>query len=366
MRKNSPHHQRRRRAAGLVKERNGSAVLVTSPTNIHWLTGFSGEDSWLLLNNEEAVLLTDFRFRQQAHREMDDGVEISSEPSPLAGLRGRGKKLSGKLLVEDTVSLRTYGRIAEALDHLELEAVTALIESLRERKDGMELEALREAAGIADAVMAALQENLRPGLDDHALIKLVRAALEEEGAQPAFPPIAAIGPDSALPHARPGGRKTSPGSIVLLDLGARWKGYCSDLTRTFACGEPSREFFSRYQAVLAAQEAGLNAIRPGREAREVDAAARRVLAQAGLGEHFGHSLGHGVGLEIHESPSLSSANRAVLEEGMVVTVEPGIYLPGWGGIRIEDTILVTRDGAEPLTKSPKKLDKDPGQESGFS
>lgn len=339
----------------LLRRQGAERCLLTSEANVSWLSGFTGSDSWLLVTPEEGCLLTDFRYREQARRELGPGLRISSAPVPLDGLEEELRPSAGVLLVEDTLCLRDFQRIREKIPALELRIERDLVESLRRRKAPPEIAALEASAALTTAALLGAVRAARAGISDFALGAEIARSLAAAGARNAFEPIVALGPDSALPHARPTGRVLEPGTIMMIDLGASRSGYCSDLSRTFAWGFFPAEFEVRYRAVLAAQEAALRAIRPGVPAREADAAARRVLEAAGMDEFFGHGLGHGVGIEVHEGPSLSRRSQDIIEEGMVFTVEPGVYFPGWGGIRIEDTVLVTAAGCRVLTEFPRDL-----------
>ncbi len=255
-----------------------------------------------------------------------------------------------------TVAMRE--RIAEKLPKLEIGATSGMVEHLRQVKDKEELALIRQAARIAEKSFAVIRAGLRPEQTE----KEIGDALEHQfrlfgGDGPAFAPIVAVGPRAALPHAKLTDRRVGDGDILLVDWGAQWRLYKSDLTRVLVTGKISTKLRRVYEVVLSAQARAIAAIRPGVPTTEVDAAARSVIARSRFGRRFNHGIGHGFGLEIHESPRMSGKNTATLKPGMVVTVEPGVYIPGWGGVRIEDDILVTRDGHEVLTSLPKQFEE---------
>lgn len=256
------------------------------------------------------------------------------------------------------MTVATRDRIAERLPKLAMGATSGMVEHLRQVKDKEELALIRRAARIAEKSFAVIRAGLRPEQTE----KQIGDALEHQfrlfgGDGPAFAPIVAVGPRSALPHATPTDRCVGDGDIVLVDWGAQWRLYKSDLTRVLVTGKISTKLRRVYEVVFTAQARAIAAIRPGVPAADVDAAARSVIADAGFDRRFNHGIGHGFGLEIHESPRMAAKNTATLKPGMVVTVEPGVYLPGWGGVRIEDDILVTRDGREVLTSLPKQFEE---------
>jgi Xaa-Pro aminopeptidase len=229
------------------------------------------------------------------------------------------------------------------------------VEELRRVKDAEELAKIAEAAKLADEVLGWALEQGFVGRSERDVARATEARIRELGADPSFPAIVAAGPNGALPHAEPGEREIGRGELVVFDMGAQLDGYCSDGTRTFATGDPGGEARAVYEVVRQAQQAGLEAIQAGVKGEDVDSAARRVIDEAGHGEHFGHALGHGVGLEVHEGPRLSQRSEDVLAPGEVVTVEPGVYLAGSLGVRIEDLVVVTEDGLRNLSSLPKEL-----------
>jgi Xaa-Pro aminopeptidase len=335
------------------------ALLITNFTNVTYLTGFTGDDSYLLLLPKNEVVVSDPRYTTQLQQECP-GIEASIRP-PGVGMvervgelakSGRIKKL-GIEAASMTVALRD--QIAAAAPKTELVATSNLVEDLRVIKDRDEVSELRRAIWIAERAFGILRASLRPERTE----KEVADELENQtrlygGKGCSFPPIVAVGPRSALPHARPTEAKIGDDDFVLVDWGADGGPYKSDLTRVLVTGKISPKLERIYRVVLSAQEQAIAAIRPGRTCHEIDAVARTVIAKAGFGKQFGHGLGHGIGLEIHEAPRLAAKQSLKLAPGMVVTVEPGIYLPGWGGVRIEDDVLVTKGGGEVLTTVPKQ------------
>ncbi|MGD9721538.1 MAG: M24 family metallopeptidase [Pirellulales bacterium] len=341
------------RAAGV------DALLVTNFTNVTYLTGFSGDDSYLLLLKKGEVVVSDPRYTTQLEQECP-GLEASIRP-PGVGMVERVAEIckSGrvtKLGVEGasmTVALRD--QIAAALPSTELVATSDLVENLRVVKDRDEVAEIRRAIWIAERAFGVLRATLRPERTE----KEVADDLENQtrlygGKGCSFPPIVAVGARAALPHARPTQAKIGDDGFVLVDWGADAGPYKSDLTRVLVTGKISPKLERIYRVVLAAQEQAIAAVRPGRTCHEVDEVARTVIGKAGFGKQFGHGLGHGIGLDIHEAPRLAAKVPLKLEVGMVVTVEPGIYLPGWGGVRIEDDVLVTKGGREVLTSVAKQ------------
>jgi Xaa-Pro aminopeptidase len=335
------------------------ALLITNFTNVTYLTGFSGDDSYLLVTAKNEVVVSDPRYTTQLEQECP-GLE-SSIRSPGVGMVERVADIAtsarvGKLGVEaSSMSVALHDQIQSRLPKVELISTTDLVEKLRVIKDKDEVADTRRAIWIAERAFGVLRASLRPERTE----KEVADELENQtrlygGKSCSFPPIVAVGPRSALPHARPTDAKIGDDGFVLVDWGADAGPYVSDLTRVLVTGKISPKLERIYRVVLSAQEQAIAAIRPGRTCHEVDHVARSIIGKAGFGKQFGHGLGHGIGLEIHEAPRLAAKVETKLEPGMIVTVEPGIYLPGFGGVRIEDDVLVTRDGGEVLTSVPKQ------------
>ncbi len=337
------------------------SLLVTNFVNVTYLTGFTGDDSYLLVTPQHAVLVTDARYTTQLAEECPD-LELVVR-SPATGMLSAVAELVSRLAIRQlgiesgTMTVGLHQGLLAALPKVQFEMTSGLVESLRIIKDRGEMAAIREAVTCAERAFAVV----RAALHGDQTEKEVADDLEHQvrrfgGSGCSFPPIVAVGPRAALPHARPTQQHIGEHDFVLIDWGARKQGYMSDLTRVLITGKISPKFERVYQLVLKAQQRAIEAIRPGVLLCEVDKVARGIIDRAGHGGHFGHGLGHGIGLEIHEAPRLAGSQTEPLRPGMVVTVEPGIYLPGWGGVRIEDDVLVTRGGHEVLTSVPRDLE----------
>jgi Xaa-Pro aminopeptidase len=326
-------------------------LLVTDAANVRYLSGFQSTNAALFVEDSGVRLFADFRYAEAGRKV--PGVEFVETRRNLLG--ELAELLSGRVAFE--ASALTYaGYETLAGGGLDLVPTRSLVEGLRAVKDEKELEAIRGAAAIGDAAFARLAEERFVGRTERELAWRMEQLLHEEGAHGlSFPVVVAAGPTGAAPHAKPGDRAVEAGETVVVDAGAVLDGYCSDCTRTYATGELPEELARAYRVCLEAQLAGLGAVRAGVSGVDADAAARTLIEEAGFGEAFGHGLGHGIGLVVHEDPVLRRESTDVLEPGNVVSVEPGIYLSGLGGIRIEDLVIVTDDGAEVLTPFTKEL-----------
>lgn len=359
----SRSYARRRRSALRCAGRGGKvdALLITRPQDVSYLSGFAGEDSVLLVGTSWTVLVTDSRYAEQAQAECG-GIEIALRTGPMAeavatALAGRGvRTLAGQA---DHLTLAQHRSYSAALGRYKLVAAGDPVADLRTVKDAAEVQAIIRAVRTAER---AFRELLAQGAKAFVGRRERDVAAELDyrmrlaGASgPSFETIVAAGAHGSLPHYRPGPWRIRQGQPVLIDWGAKVDGYCSDLTRVVFIGRIPPQIGRIYELVLAAQKAGLAAVRSGAICRAVDVAARRVIAAGGHGEQFGHGLGHGVGREIHEAPALSPRSDGRLKRGMVVTVEPGVYLPGVGGVRIEDDVLVEADRGTVLTRLPKQM-----------
>ena len=342
------------RLAGLVAERELDCFLVTDLVNVGYLTGFGGTNGACVCGPEQRVFLTDFRYTERAEAEIEGWDVVTVTDDWLGGI---AERLSGKTGFEDHhMAVRTLKRLEEKLpDGVELEGAWGTVEKLRRVKDEAELAAIAAASELADEIWRFALERGLAGRSELDVARAAEARMRELGAEPSFPTIVAAGPNGALPHAEPGERQIGRGELVVFDMGAKLDGYCSDGTRTFATGEPGEEARAVYGTVLEAQEAALAAVGAGVKAEDVDGVARELIAAAGHGERFGHGLGHGVGLEVHEEPRVSQRSEDVLAAGEVVTIEPGIYLPGQLGVRIEDLVVVSDEGYRNLSGLPKDL-----------
>jgi Xaa-Pro aminopeptidase len=342
-----------RLAAGLA-ERELDLMLVTEIVNVGYLTGFGGTNGACVCGPGTRLFLTDFRYTERAEAEVE-GWEVATLRDDWLG--GIAARLSGRVGFEDDhVSVRLLDRLRGKLaDGVEMVAAGGAVEELRRVKDAGELEAIAAASALADEVWRWSLERGLAGRSEREVARAAEARIRELGGAPSFPAIVAAGPNGALPHAEPGERQIGRGELVVFDMGAKLDGYCSDGTRTFATGEPGVRGREIYETVLAAQAAALEAVAAGVGGEQLDAVAREAIAAAGYGERFGHGLGHGVGLEVHEAPRLSPRSEDVLDSGEVVTIEPGIYLPGELGVRIEDLVVVTDSGCSNLSSLPKEL-----------
>jgi len=342
------------RLAGLLGEREIDRMLVTDLTNVRYLTGFTGTNGACVCGPDERLLLTDFRYTERAAEETEDWDIVTVADDWLGGI---AERLSGLVGFEDDhMSVRTRERLGARLSEgVELTPAGGTVEKLRRVKDAGELASIAAAAEMADEVWRWSLERGLAGRTEREVARAAEARMRELGADPSFPAIVAAGPSGALPHAEPAEREIERDELVVFDMGAKVDGYCSDGTRTFATGDPGEEARAVYEAVREAQAAALAAVVAGAKGEAVDAVAREIIDRAGHGNRFGHGLGHGVGLEVHESPRVSPRSEDVLEAGEVVTIEPGIYLPGKLGVRIEDLVVVTDDGHRNLSALPKEL-----------
>lgn len=340
----------------LLDGREIDALLVTHLSNVRYLSGFGGTNGACICGPDTRVFLTDFRYTERAGSEVTGWDVVTVEGDWYKGLAEHLGDSARVGFEDDHVSVRARERLGSAVAQgVELSACGGLVEGLRRVKDANELAAIAAAAEIADE---AYRFAIEPGLAGRTEREVALAAeqrIRELGAEPAFPTIVAAGPNGALPHADPGDRPIAEGDLVVFDMGAKLDGYCSDCTRTFAAGEPSEGARSVYTVVLRAQEEALGAIHAGIEGKALDAVAREAIAEAGHAEHFGHGLGHGVGLDVHEDPRVSLRSEDTIESGEVVTIEPGIYVPGEIGVRIEDLVVVERDGHRNLSGLDKHL-----------
>ncbi len=346
-------------AAGPGPGAAAGAMLVTDLVNVRYLTGYTGSNGLALVGAQTRTFITDFRYVEQAAEQVDPSFERRTAPQEL--IEAVGEALPGgplRLGFEDAhISVRTHARLRELLEErVELVPFGGVIEKLRAVKDPEEIERIGAACELADAALEQLLSDGLVGRTERQAALALEIAMRELGAQrPSFDSIVAAGPHGALPHARPRDVVIEAGQLVVIDWGAELDGYCSDCTRTVATGPLDGQAHEIYALVRAAQLAGVEAVRAGRDGKEVDAIARAMIEDGGYGEQFGHGLGHGVGLEVHEAPRLSKRSTDRLQAGNVVSVEPGIYVPGVLGVRIEDLVVVTETGCEILTTLPKEL-----------
>ncbi len=341
-----------------LKEKKLDAILFSNLLNIRYLAGYSGSSGLLLVTARTADFLTDFRYKSQASREVKNARTTIIAKSLLEDLAQlEAFRRAGKIGIEEqSLSYAQYLQLQKLAPGKKFLPAGGVPESLRQVKTSGEIAHIARAARIADQAFSRILKFIRPGVTEKAIAAQLDHAMKQLGAsQPSFDTIVGSGPNGALPHAQPGDRRVKKGDFIVLDFGAVWKGYHSDMTRTVLLGPPSQKHRRLYDLVLRAQLAGLKAVRAGIKGLEADQAARRIIEQAGYAKHFGHGLGHGVGLAVHEGPNLGMRSENLLPAGAVVTVEPGVYLPGWGGVRIEDLVVVTKGGCRILSRSSKKL-----------
>ncbi len=358
---------RLRRLQGSLSDAGVDALIVTTLANVRYLSGFSGSAGVLAVTPDAALLTTDGRYRTQSAEQLaaaGAGRAIAIEIGGGEAQRNAVRDLVGAAgrvgLEADNVTWSASQRWTEVLGEAETVPLTNLVEALREVKDEAELDRMARAAAIADAALGEVLPMLsapRGELTEARFALALDTAMRRGGAEgTAFETIVASGPNSAKPHHRPGERVIEPGDPVVVDFGAIFEGYRSDMTRTFCVGaEPTGELARIFAVVQEAQAAGVAAVRSGIGAKEVDDVCRQVISEAGWGDAFEHGTGHGVGLDIHEAPTVSPLGTAILGPGVVVTVEPGVYLPGLGGVRIEDTLVVTAEGSRSLTSFTKEV-----------
>jgi Xaa-Pro aminopeptidase len=351
---------RRAKLRRLMAKTEAEALLVTKFSNVTYLTGFTGDDSYLLVMPDRELLITDGRYTTQLAEECPQlELEVRTPKVPMIEAVTKVIKRTRltKLAIEaDSMTVALKESISENVPPLQIVSTRGLVEQLREIKDGDEVEAIRRAIEHAERAFQVIRASLRPEQTELQVANELEYQIRSfGGAACSFPPIIAVGPRAALPHATPTDRRIGESDFILIDWGAKSPRYMSDLTRVLVTGKISPKLERIYGVVLKAQLAAISAIRPGALMSDVDAAARRVIEKAGFGPKFNHGLGHGIGLEIHESPRMAATEKRPLKTGMVVTVEPGIYFPGWGGVRIEDDVLVTRGGNEVLSHVDKEL-----------
>lgn len=351
--------ERLRRCREVMAKKRLDAYLTTNRMDQLYLTGFAGEDGGVLVTSRSAVLISDLRFAVAIAEETPwTTVVMRRKPLPiaLAALITR-RKLTRVGIDPDAWTVGLYEHVRKAIRPARLVAVEGMTTDLRMVKEPNEIAATRRAIDVAERAFQATLRSVRIGQTERDIAARLEYEMKRRGASgPSFDLIVAEGPNAAKPHAVPGTRKVRSGSVVLCDWGAVVDHYRSDLTRVFFVDRVPPPFRKMYGVVLEAQRRGIEAIRPGARMSAVDAAARRYIAEKGYGKAFGHSLGHGLGLDIHEQPNLARRSKGCLAEGMIVTVEPGVYLPGVGGVRIEDDVLVTGDGHEVLSGAPKTLE----------
>ncbi len=349
--------QRIEKLRAALGELGADALITEKGVNRRYLSGFTGSTGWVIVTQKDAFLVTDFRYIDQAKEQAPHFTVVNNERKATEAiakvLNENGVK---RLAFEGSVSFSTYQEWNKAFEGVDLVPTSGFLEKLRMYKDESELEVIREAVRIADEAFSHILGFIKPGVREIDVALELEFFMRRQGADAAaFDIIVASGERGALPHGRASEKIIQAGEMVTLDFGAQYKGYNSDITRTVSVGEPHPKMKEIYDIVLQAQVAGVQALKPGITGKEADAVTRDIITAAGYGEAYGHSAGHGLGIEVHELPNLSTVSPYVLEPGHLVTMEPGIYVSGLGGVRIEDDCLITENGCEILTKSTKEL-----------
>lgn len=343
------------RIGALRKEMAASSrdgLFITHEANVTYLSGFRGHDSGLFITKKKAVFITDSRYIEEASACLADSIDIKLSTAPMAETAG---SLARKMRVRKLgfEGMRLAYSAAKRLGRYSGAAVTPtidLVENLRSVKDQKEISDIRRSADLAASVLKKATHFIRPGISEETAARMIESEFLQRGARQSFSTIVASGQNTSKPHARPDKTRIRNKSFAMIDMGCILKGYCSDITRMLLFGRPSLKLAKIYRIVSTAQELAIGLIRPGIAIAHIDRAARGVIERHGYGKYFGHALGHGIGLEVHEKPTISQNNKGVLEPGMVFTVEPAIYIPRFGGVRIEDMVLVTKAGCEILTR----------------
>lgn len=329
------------------------AFFVSNPVNIRYLTGYKAEDAWLLVTASETFYITDFRYVEHASRALGKLAKVVQFKESLfqtAVDLARGASVKRWGVEEEHLTYQAFNRLKSfCRKDIRLKPLSGVVESLRIVKDADELKLIRAAVAVNLEGFDYIRPYIKPGITEQDVLNRLEIFSKKSGAAFSFPPIIASGPNSAYPHAKVTDRRLRPGEPLLLDFGLEWEGYKSDLTRMFFLGKIQPSFMKVLSIIREAQEAAFRVLRAGIRASQVDAAARDFLAKKGLTDQFGHSLGHGVGLNVHEMPRLSAKSGVVLSENMIVTVEPGVYFPGRYGVRQEEMVLVTKNGCEVLS-----------------
>jgi Xaa-Pro aminopeptidase len=354
--------KRTERLGRVMEDRSLDLFLVTNLVNVRYLSGFTGTHGVCLIGRSDRIFITDFRYVERSSREVPDFERLRGKQDLLGDVaEAVVARTSGDVRLgfeEDNLTVARHKRLRELLpERVELVGERGMVESLRAVKDEDELRAIRAAAALTDDLYRwLLEEHGLTGRTERDVARALERRAQDIGAErAAFPPIVAAAQNGALPHSDPGDDVIERGTLVVVDLGCVVDGYCSDCTRTFATGEPEAEARDVYEVVRSAQVEALAAVRAGVEAEAVDRVARDKIEVAGWGDEFGHGTGHGVGMEVHETPRLGTGSRDRLESGNVVTIEPGVYVPGRFGVRIEDLVIVREDSSEVLTSIPKEL-----------
>lgn len=348
---------RQNKLKSVLAEQGLDGMLISRLSNVRYICGFTGSAGSCIITPNENYFITDGRYMEQSKNEVkgferfiDYGTHI--EIAQKNNLISKGLKLA---LESDSLSVSSYNQLTELFPDVKWESTKMILENLAAVKDKSEIEALRTAVEITDKVFNEVLQLLKIGISEKEIALELAMRYRKYGEGEAFPSIVASGPNSALPHVQPGERKLKLGDFVVVDAAAKYAGYHADMTRTVVIGKATEKHHEIYELVKKSQQAGIDAVKAGVACKAVDDTTRAVIADAGYGDKFIHSTGHGIGLEIHAYPRLSQQSEEILKENNVVTIEPGIYLTGWGGVRIEDNIVVKKDGSEVLNKTSKEL-----------
>jgi Xaa-Pro aminopeptidase len=345
-----------------MQELKIDAMLIASKSNRRYMSGFTGSNAMLYISNTKQVIVTDFRYMEQVSKQCSDFEPVNQGSEGIIKTVLKIAKQEGAKYIgfeSDHTNYTTFLEL-KSYDMFEFVPTHNLIEKFRQVKDEDEIKKLRQAEHIGDLafshIIPFMKEHYLKDLTENDIALELERFMREQGASAtSFASIVATGMKSSLPHAEPGNDRFQKGDFVVMDFGCIYEGYCSDMTRTVVIGEPTKKHKEIYDIVLKAQLTALQVIKPGMLGREVDKAARDIISNAGFGEYFGHGLGHSTGLDIHENPRFSPLDQTMIQKGMIMTVEPGIYIPQFGGVRIEDLVVVTEDGIENLTHSSKEL-----------
>ncbi|MFA6078457.1 MAG: Xaa-Pro peptidase family protein [Candidatus Omnitrophota bacterium] len=335
-----------------LKNSKIDSLFVTNETNVTYLSGFEGHDSMLFLAGGKRYLITDSRYVEDASRSVKSFDVVLTERSVYETVKKLARETRVKKVGFESMDIpfEAASRLTEALGHIRAVPVKNMVESIRAIKDPGEVVSIQKAIALARAVLERTINSIKPGVKEEHLCRIIEIDFLEHDAEPSFDTIVASGVNTSQPHARPTGRKVSKNDMLMIDIGCKIDGYCSDLTRMVVVGKIEKKISRIYSIVSQAQEIAIGKITPGARISDIDASARAHIAEHGYGKCFGHALGHGVGMDIHEQPSISGNAHETLKPGMVFTVEPAIYVPGLGGVRIEDMVLVTPKGCRVLTR----------------
>ncbi len=354
---NTNYSRRLERLKAILSEQALDGILVTNLTNVRYLSGFTGSAASLLILPDKQYFISDGRYQEQSKNQVK-GFERIIDSDPHLKTMNKHNMIPNSLNLAfegDFVSINQFGDMDDLFPNTDWEPTTRIVEELAAAKDESELELIREAVAITDRTFAEILPMLKTGVTEKAVANSIRNKYYEYGEGEGFDTIIAGGPNSALPHATPTDRPFQNGDFVVVDAGALFGGYCADMTRTVLIGDATDKHHEIYAIVKEAQQAGCEAIKAGVSCKQPDEATRTVITKKGYGEYFNHGTGHGIGLEVHTMPRLSKISEDTLHENYVVTVEPGIYLPDWNGVRIEDDVVVTKDGCEILNQTAKEL-----------